>query len=119
MSLSEDQHPHEMTLIAYYSLECKLQVDSRVTYGHQCHTPATLSRVYLEELGKMFFYRSTKYAKISFAHSQIISKDLLHCKNLICRESCSQDKKYTHHLSISIPLFFGIFIFKALGIHLS
>ena len=49
-----------MILIVYHLHEHKLQADSRVTScpstdAHQCHTPAVLSRAYLEELGHMPF----------------------------------------------------------------
>ena len=58
--LAEGQHPHEMTLIVYHLHEHKLQTDSRVTKwpstdAHQCHSPAALSRNYLEKPGHISF----------------------------------------------------------------
>ena len=54
----KDQHPHEITLIAYQTHKHKLQAESGVTSClssdvHQCYTAAALSRAFLEKPGHM------------------------------------------------------------------
>ena len=90
-TLAENQHPHEMTLIVYHLHKNKLQANSRVTQlplidAHQCHTPAALSRAYLEKPGHMIFLNQHSMSRHSLRIPRIsrFLKNFPQSENLVC-----------------------------------